>query len=84
MTIDKWKKEINCLELDIAEILKKRRKELGYNQTKVSNELGFHRSWLSSFENGRAEALKLENIIILCKYYDIKFFDLMETLKRDL
>lgn len=84
MTTNKWKKEIDCLELDIADLLKNRRKELGYNQTKVSNELGFHRSWLSSFENGRAESVKLENIIMLCKYYDIKFFDLMERLKRDL
>lgn len=84
MTINEWKKEIDCFEIDIAKTLRDRRKELGYNQTEVSKELGVHRSWLSSFENGHAESVKLENIIMLCKYYDIKFFDLMERLKRDL
>lgn len=84
MTTDKWKNEIDCFVNDIAKELRDRRKELGTNQTTVSKELGFHRSWLSSFENGRSEAVKLENIIMLCKYYDIKFFDLMEKLERDL
>ncbi|EHD0803049.1 helix-turn-helix domain-containing protein [Staphylococcus aureus] len=81
--IKKWNEEIDNYLKSITKELKNKRKELKITQEQVNRDLKLHRTWLSAFENGKMESHKIENIILLCKYYDYSFYELLLKVRKD-
>jgi len=55
------------MEINIATIIRKRRKELGLTLEKVGNACGVNKSTVMRWENGRAKDIKRSHIEILSR-----------------
>ena len=58
------------IKLEVGKRLKEARKNLGYTQKQVAEKMLMTQQQYSRFENGIFE-LNYEQIVILCKLYDI-------------
>lgn len=61
----------------LGKVLKARRKELGFNQEKMANEIGIDRKHLSAIENGK-QNLTIETLFKVCKGLKVEIDEVLE------
>ena len=69
-----------CKKLDFGEIMKEHRKKKCLSLSKVSEETGLSRGYISKLENNKRKISNLYTLIKLCSYLDISVNLILENL----